>query len=79
MREARFSHNHCHAILRRAGAKHASFDAVEELAKAIENIAWDVSKRAVLFADDHARLKVTREDVRAAVQEFLQSAVSNND
>ncbi len=74
MPEARFSRSHCRYILRRAGAKEASSDAAEELCEAIENIALDISKRAVLFADDGARLKVSKDDVKAAVQEFLQSA-----
>jgi histone H3/H4 len=70
----RFSYHHCHRILREAGAKQASYEASEELCKTLENIALDISRRAVLFADDNARLKVTREDVKSAYKEFLRSA-----
>ena len=79
MPKARFSQNHCHKILRKAGAKQASSGASKELCKAIEEIALDISRKAVLFADDDARLKVTLEDVKAAVKEFLQSMVYAND
>ena len=46
---------------------------MEELRKAIESIALDISKRAVLFADDAARYRVESEDVRYAVKEFLEA------
>ncbi len=73
MPEVRFSLYHCHHILRKAGAKQASAEAAEELCKTIEDIALEISKRAALFADDAARKKVVREDVKSAVKEFLES------
>ena len=76
MREPLFSLHHCRYILKKAGAKQASSGASEELCKAIENIAMDISKRTVLFADDNARLKVTRKDVKSAVEEFKSEASS---
>ncbi len=50
-----------------------SSEAVEELQGTIEEIAFDISKRAVLFAGDRERFKVKREDVIAATKEFLES------
>jgi len=50
-----------------------SEEAVEELRKTIDNVALDIAKRAVLFADDAARFRVESEDVRCAMKEFLES------
>jgi histone H3/H4 len=66
-----FSYHNCLKILRKAGAKQVSSGAAEELRRTIEQIALDISKRAILFADDGARLKVTAEDVRSAFRELL--------
>ena len=68
-----FSYNHCRTVLKQAGAKQASPEAVEELRQAIESMAFEISKRAALFADDEARFRVTVKDVRSAVREFLHS------
>ncbi|MHB1869095.1 MAG: histone [Nitrososphaerales archaeon] len=72
-KKVHFSYNHCENILRKAGAKQASSGAAIELSKTIERMAMEISKRAALFADDEARLKVTVNDVKCAVGEFLHS------
>ncbi len=36
-------------------------------------MATHVSKRAVLFAGDEARVRVTRKDLKAALEEFFRS------
>lgn len=69
----RFSYDHCRQILKRAGATQVSSEAVEQLQSIIEDIALDVSKRAVLFARDDERFKVKKEDLRAGAREFLES------
>ena len=73
MPSVQFSYNHCRHILKRAGAVQVSPEAVEELQSIMEEIAFDISKRAVLFADDKERFKVKREDVIAGTKEFLES------
>lgn len=72
MRAVPFSLRQCYAILRRAGARWASQEAVEELSKSLEEIGLEISKLAVLYADDSSRLKVTDLDVRSALKEFLE-------
>lgn len=57
-----------------------SEEAVEELCKIMEEIARDISKRTVLFAEDAHRLKVLAEDVKNAEEEshrarFLESLI----
>jgi histone H3/H4 len=69
--EIRLSRRQCRRILGKAGAKQASVGAAEELRDSIEALALDISRRAVVFADDVARVKVKRKDVKAAFEEFL--------
>ncbi len=71
--QGRIKFQHCYKILKDAGAGRVSPEAVEELQKTVENIALDVSKRAVLFAGDEARVRVTRKDLKAALEEFFRS------
>ena len=72
MPEVKFSLRRCYRILRKGGAGQVSDESVAELRKSIEDIALEVSRRAALFADDASRVKVTAEDVRSAVKEFLE-------
>jgi histone H3/H4 len=69
--KAEFSYYKCMGLMKKAGARQVSEDAVVEFRKIVEEIALDISKRAVLFAEDAERLKVLPEDVRNAKREFL--------
>lgn len=59
--------------MKNAGAKQVSSEAVDELQETLATIALDISKRAILFAGDEARLKVNRQDVKKATEEFFRS------
>ncbi len=50
-----------------------SDEASFELQEIIEKIAMDISKRAIEFAYDDSRWKVTREDVKKGFEELLRS------
>lgn len=69
-----FPYVYCRRLLRKAGAKQVGLDAVSELHKTMEYIALEISKRAVLFAEDDLRFRVNREHVKAGLREFLESA-----
>jgi histone H3/H4 len=73
MSDHQFSYNHCYRILKAAGARKVSSEAVEELLETIENIALEISRRAVLFSDDSSRLMVKKEDLKNAAREFFRT------
>lgn len=58
-------------------AKQVSDEAVEEFQRIMEEIAFEISRKAFLFADDEERLKVTLEDVKNAKREFFESYQSD--
>ena len=49
MPEVKFSLRHCYSILRKGGARQVSDESVKELRKSIEDIAFEISKRAELI------------------------------
>ncbi len=73
MPKAGFSFYNCRSILKKGGPVMVSDEAVEELQRTMERIAFEISRLAALFADDAARRKVSAEDVRNATKEFLDS------
>ena len=68
--KAEFSFFTCRAFLKK-NAKQVSDEAVEEFQRIMEEIAFGISKKAFLFADDEDRLKVTMEDVKDAKREYF--------
>ncbi|MHB8566428.1 MAG: histone [Nitrososphaerales archaeon] len=72
--KAEFSYYNCMGFLKKAGAVQVSEEAVEEFRKIVEEIAVDIAKRAVLFAEDADRLKVAVEHVRNANKDFLSGS-----
>jgi histone H3/H4 len=71
MPKKHFAYDRCQIILSEAGARYAKPEAIEELRIAVENIALDISERAVNIAYENSRWKVNREDILNAVQELL--------
>jgi histone H3/H4 len=71
MSKKRFADLHCENILREAGARQVKVEAIGELRKSIENIALEISKRAVDIAYENSRWKVNREDILRGVEELL--------
>lgn len=57
-------------LLRKAGAKRVSENAKIELAKAIENYAMQLSKKAAELAKNARRKTVKVEDIKAALKEL---------
>ena len=73
MPKLRFSDDCCYALLKDAGAKQISREAVREFQEILQEFASSVSERAVLFADDDSRLRVSREDLRNALIEYSKT------
>lgn len=57
-------------LLRKAGAKRVSEDAKVELAKAIEDYALQLSKKAAELAKHARRKTVKAEDIKTALREL---------
>jgi len=55
-------------ILRNAGAKRVSKDAVEELREALEELGEEISRDAIKMADHAERNTVKKEDIDMATQ-----------
>ena len=57
-------------LLRKAGAKRVTNDAVEEFRDILEDIALEVAKKAVVLSNHAKRKTVTRDDVRLAYKKW---------
>jgi histone H3/H4 len=53
-------------ILKKAGARRVSFGALDEFAKVMEDIIFDISKQAAVFAKHAGRKTILDSDVRMA-------------
>lgn len=69
-----FSYHHCEFLLRKSGARQASNEAAIELAKILEKVALEISRKAALFADDEDRFRVLPVDVKKGFLEYLEYA-----
>lgn len=59
---------HVERIMRNAGAKRLSDEAIEELRDSAEEIAEEVAADAVRIAEQDGRSGITLDDVRAAIE-----------
>ena len=58
-------------IMKKAGAKRVSEEAMEEMAKVLEEKLMEIAKEAALLAKHAGRKTILEEDVRIARKKFM--------
>ncbi|MFW9994488.1 MAG: histone [Candidatus Odinarchaeota archaeon] len=59
-------------LIRKANAKRISLDAIEELRNIIEELAFDIAKKAVVLSEHAGRKTLSREDIKLAYKNWKQ-------
>ena len=73
MTESELSTAAIHRLIEKAGAARVGDGAVESLREILENIAVQISKDAIDFANHARRRTVRGEDIKLAAKRFHQS------
>jgi histone H3/H4 len=79
MKNSCLSNSAVHRLIELAGAERVGDNAVEELKKVLEEVAFSISKDAIELASHAGRRTVKLEDVRLATKRFkLNTFLTSN-